>query len=230
MKKRILSIILLVTFMSLCILPFSNIKYNNVQQEELIIIEEEPVPLSINANDAPTITIKTLKPTIQEIATIEYSQHMSLLNIPSIDKLTWFLQYKNIINRYSEVLDTPETVYDYFTEEEIILMWRTIETETYQASFIPKCNVASVILNRFESEDFPNDMTTIITSVNQFCYGRTIITEDTKLALEYAFEIKDTSKGGLAFRSGKKTETHCGYPYLFTDEAGHHIYGEKTNE
>lgn len=140
------------------------------------------------------------------------------------DKKEWFLAYKELISDYSEWFDPPLTVYDEFTDDEIYLMQRCIETETFQCDFESKCNVASVILNRVYHERFPDDIETVITSPNQFAYGRKIIEEDTVLALEYAYMIEDTTEGALFFHSGKKTNTFNGAEYIFTDTAGHHFY------
>ena len=99
------------------------------------------------------------------------------------DKKSWFILYKSMQEYYADYIDTSETIYDYFTEEQITMMQKCIETETYQCSFDAKVNVACVILNRIEHEQFPTDPIEIITGKNQFAYGRNSITEDTILAL-----------------------------------------------
>lgn len=139
------------------------------------------------------------------------------------DNEEWFIAYKYLIEEYSEWVDPPETIYDYYTEDEIYLMQRCIETETFEADFDSKVNVASVILNRIESEEFDNEVSEIIVE-GQFAFGRKNISEDTVLALEYAFMIGDTTDGALYFHSNPKTETFNGAEFIFTDTAGHHFY------
>ena len=139
------------------------------------------------------------------------------------NKKEWFIAYKNLINEYSEWVDPPESIYDIFTDDEIYLMQRCIETETYEQNFESKVNVASVILNRINSEEFSNNVHNVIIP-GQFAFGRDKINEDTKLALEYAFMIGDSTNGALYFHSNSKTSTFNGASYMFTDDAGHHFY------
>ena len=140
------------------------------------------------------------------------------------NKEIWFILYKTMQEEYNDYLDQSESVYDYFTEEQIAIMQRCIETETYQCSFEAKVNVACVILNRVEHEQFPTDPIEIITGKNQFAYSRGDITEDTILALEYAFSIEDTTDGCIAFRSDCSPDTWNGWEKQFTDESGHTFY------
>ena len=139
------------------------------------------------------------------------------------DNEEWFIAYKDLIEEYSEWVDPPETIYDYYTEDEVYLMQRCIETETFEADFDSKVNVASVILNRIESDEFANEVSEIIVK-GQFAFGRENISENTVLALEYAFMIGDTTDGALYFHSNPKTETFNGAEFIFTDTAGHHFY------
>ena len=139
------------------------------------------------------------------------------------DKKEWFLAYKELIEEYSEWFDPPETIYDYYTEDEIYLMQKCIETETFEADFDSKVNVANVIFNRMESEEFSDNVYDVIVP-GQFAFGRNNISEDTVLALEYAFMIGDTTNGALYFHSLSYTPTFNGASYIFTDELGHHFY------
>ena len=140
------------------------------------------------------------------------------------NKEIWFILYKTMQEEYNDYLDQSESVYDYFTEEQIAIMQRCIETETYQCSFEAKVNVACVILNRVEHDEYPTDPVEIITAKNQFSYSRNDITEDTILALEYAFMIEDTTNGCIAFRSDCSPDTWNGWEKQFTDESGHTFY------
>ena len=102
------------------------------------------------------------------------------------DREEWFLAYKDIIYKYYKWFGTSETVFDVYTEDELILIFRTVETECYDADFMSKCNVASVIFNRIESGEFGESVEEVITNPNQFAYGRECITESTILSVMYA--------------------------------------------
>ena len=144
--------------------------------------------------------------------------------LKNTNKKEWFILYKSLQEKYIDYLDPSETVYDYFTDEQITMMQKCIETETYQCPFDAKVNVACVILNRVEHEQFPTDPIEIITGKNQFAYSRGDITEDTILALEYAFMIEDTTDGCIAFRSDCSPKTWNNWNKQFTDESGHTFY------
>lgn len=144
--------------------------------------------------------------------------------LKEIDKKSWFILYKSMQEYYIDYIDPSESIYDYFTDEQIVMMQKCIETETFEASFDSKVNVACVILNRVEHEQFPTDPIEIVTGKNQFAYGRNIISEDTILALEYAFMIEDTTNGCIAFRSDSSLDTWNGWTKQFTDESGHTFY------
>ena len=142
------------------------------------------------------------------------------------DKLSWYLEYKDFLYQYSDE-DIPESIYDYYSEEEIYYMQRVVETETYGADFVSKTHVASVILNRIDSDVFPNDPISVVTAQNQFAYFRTNISQETILALEYVFEIEDTTCGAVYFHSNSYSPTFNRAEYSFTDAVGHHFYVNK---
>ena len=215
MKRFISMLILLFMVVSLAI-PISNI---NSQHKNDVI---EPVLLSdityeivfeevIEEPDQYEIAIQEMQEKMTEIESIE-------------DNKEWFLAYKDIVFEYTEWIDPPETIFDYFTEYEVKLICRVVETETYQCDFDSKVNVANVVLNRIESGEFGDTVEEIITTENQFAYGRKILTEDTILAVEYAFMIEDTTNGALFFHSNDKTDTFCGRDFIFQDSVGHNFY------
>lgn len=160
---------------------------------------------------------------IKEIKTEEFNNKLEELNSSVTDKKQWLLSYKDLINEYSEWVEAPKTIYDVFSPDEIYLMQRCVETETFQCSFDSKCNVASVIFNRLNHKDFPDTINKIIVPV-QFAFSKKQISEDTKLALEYVFLKGDTVQGAIFFHSNSYKATFCGASYLFTDDAGHHFY------
>ena len=189
----------------------------NILKEETVItkeIKQEPIQQQI------TYELLMEEPDPYEIASNNMQSEMEA--IESIeDRKEWYLAYKNIIFKYSKWFDPPETIYDCFSEEEIYLMQRCIETEVYQCSFEAKCNIASVILNRLENDEFPNSVSEIIVE-KQFAFWRTNISEDTILALEYAFQIEDTTTGALYFEKGTVHESYA--QPLFTYSAMHRFY------
>lgn len=155
-----------------------------------------------------------------------------MYNISTIEnEEQWFVAYKKIIEEYRDVIDPPLTIYDYITDEEIYLIQRTVETECYDQEFMAKCNVANVIINRFEiGKEFGDTIEEVITKENQFAYWRKDIAESTILAVEYAYQIEDTTDGCIAFRSDEKPNEWYGWEYVFTDSSGHHFYREKKGE
>jgi hypothetical protein len=162
---------------------------------------------------------------LYEIATAEFNSKMFELQCTD-DKETWYVEYKDILNRFESYIDVPETVYDVYSDNEIYLIQRAVETETFQCSFDSKVNVASVIFNRLNDGRFGDGVNEVITSPRQFAYGRKVISEDTVLAVEYAFEIEDTTDGCIAFRSDKKPDKWGSWIYSFSDNAIHHFYKE----
>lgn len=140
------------------------------------------------------------------------------------DRKEWYHKYKEIAQEHPE-LCTSESIYDKYTDDEIYMMQRVIETECYGCSFEAKTHVASVIINRIEGDNgFPDDPITVCTSPGQFVYGRKQISEDTVLALEYAYEIEDTTCGALYFNCMTPRESWNGRELIFTDEVGHSFY------
>ena len=215
--KRIISVLILLFMIVSLVIPITNIN-KKVQYEK----EVEPVLLS-------DITYEIVfeevieEPDPYEIAIQEMQEKMS--EIESIeDNKEWFLAYKDIVFEYAEWIDPPETIFDYYTEDEVRLICRVVETETYQCDFDSKVNIANVVLNRIESGEFGETVEEVITTESQFAYGREVITEDTILAVMFAFEFEDTTNGALYFHSNKQTDTFCGKSYIFSDDAVHHFY------
>lgn len=131
------------------------------------------------------------------------------------DPLTYYQQSNKQIKNISTTR---------YSQEDLMYLWRMIETETYQCDFLSKTHVANVALNRVKSNRFPNTPKEVITAQNQFVYSRTKISEDTKLALEYVLKHGDNTDGAIFFHSGEYTSTFNGAKYIFTDKAGHHFY------
>ena len=197
------------------------------EQEHVYVMDEVvSVPRIIEVQYIKNEEVTELNHTdADQLEVISQRKQQELAEIESIDdREEWFLAYKDIIFKYYQWFGAPETVFDAFTENEIELIFRTVETECYDADFMSKCNVASVIFNRFESGEFGNTVEEVITSPNQFAYRRKNITESTILSVMYVYEIGDTTDGCVAFRSDQCPMKWHGWKYVFTDEVGHNFY------
>ena len=162
---------------------------------------------------------------------IEEAQ-LKMAELDKSNKEEWFKNYKAIQEEYSDWIDKDETIYDYFNQDELELLFRIVETEVRgDTYFDEKVNVASVIFNRIEHEDFPMTLTNVLTEYPQFssyisgAYRNVEVTDTTILACEYAFQIEDTTNGALWFDS---TNGHSwaerNREYVFTDNVGHSFY------
>ena len=112
------------------------------------------------------------------------------------------------------------------------LLFRIVETEVRgDENFDEKVNVASVIFNRIEHEDFPMTLTDVLTEYPQFssyisgAYRNVEVTDTTILACEYAFQIGDTTNGALYFDSTNGNSwADRNKEHIFTDGVGHSFY------
>lgn len=192
---------------------------------EVVSVTAQPIVHEvIHEYEEPVVYTPLTK--TDEIAERIAECHAEMDEIESIgDAMEWYIAYKDIIAKYSDVLDPPESIYDVFTEDDIYIMCRVIETETFQAGFDAKVNVANVILNRINSGKFGDTVYEVCTKPGQFAYGRKNITDDTILALEYAYQIVDTTNGAVYFHSNKTAKKSWnGADYVMTDHVGHHFY------
>ena len=169
---------------------------------------EQPVSINFEIDNA----IEEMNYEMTEIETIT-------------DKKEWFIAYKSIIEEYSYIIDPPETIYDYFSEEELDLLFHVVQAEVGdEYSFESKVNVANVIFNRFYHERFPDTLLDILVC-DQFSpiadgrYREVEVTKDTILACEYAFMMEDTTDGCLFFDSNNTLN----YQFVFNDGT-HNFY------
>lgn len=161
-----------------------------------------------------------------EIDTAIEEMNQKMAEIEDItDKREWFLAYKKIIEKYSYIIDPPETIYDYFSKEELDLLFHVVQAEVGdEYSFESKINVANVIFNRFYHERFPDTLLDILVC-DQFSpiadgrYREVEVTKDTILACEYAFMMEDTTDGCLFFDSNNTLN----YQFVFNDGT-HNFY------
>lgn len=223
--NRIAKILLSIVIVSLSVLVFILKEHSENIETEIVTVQVD----SIMGNQREIIynILYNEEDEIKSdynVAIEEMNQRMA--EIESItDKMEWFIAYKKVIDEYSYIIDPPENIYDYFTEEEITLICRVVETECYDKDFDSKCNVASVVLNRIrQGGAFGNSVTEVITKKNQFAYGRENITKSTILSIMYVYEVGDTTDGCIAFRNDQCPQEWYGWEYMFTDDIGHNFY------
>ena len=219
--KKFLSLLILLFIVISFVSP--NLSINSINQTENDI--DKPILLSDITCEVVIEKVENIEPTLDPFEVAINKMEEELIEISSIeDNMEWFINYKDIVSRYTMWISPPNSIYDCFTEEEINLIFRVVETETFECDFDSKVNVANVVFNRLEHGEFGKTIKEIITTKNQFAYGRKNISEDTILAVEYAFMVEDTTNGALFFHSNKKTNTFCGNEFIFQDEAGHNFY------
>lgn len=207
MRRLVCMFVILFSFMCNTV-PFNIGMIQTTQKETSVQTEIVPEPIPI-----------------EEIKQYEFETKLKEIeHIKDENTKEWFLAYKDLTYEYMKWVELPETVYDKYSEDEIRLIWRVVETETFDQDFDSKVNVANVVFNRLKSGEFGETLTEIITKENQFAYGRQKITDDTIYAVMYAYEMPDTTYGALYFHSNKKTDKFNKADYIFTDDAGHHFY------
>ena len=241
--KRRLAVLILLFSVSSCVAPlwgeYETCKEINNTTENISIatveVKEREIVGSENIDESTEFLPMTdggegKEEQERELYIKEATDKIAVLD--ASDKMQWFIEYKAIQEEYSEWIDVDETIYDYFTEEELQLLFRVVEAEvTGEEHFQSKANVASVIFNRLFSEEFGNDLTEILTQKAQFSsyhdgrYMRVVVTETTILACEYAFQIEDSTNGALYFDSCNGNSWASGArEYVFTDSVNHAFY------
>ena len=229
MKRRIFKVLLLLVATALISIPFvAPIMGQNNDKTEISVQENIDTTNEI-IKETELSEIEKLN---NEVDTAIENMNVEMAEIESIEnKKEWFIAYKEIVDRYSYILDPPEGIYDYYTDEELDMFFRGVQAEIGdEYTFEQKCNVASVILNRIDHYKFSDKMLEILTprqfeTVKNGSYKKSKVSEDTILACEYAFEIEDTTDGCLFFDSNKTLN----YEFVFNDGA-HNFYKLKQEE
>lgn len=183
-------------------------EYKKSAEEQITLLSDKLNSLSDEYDDLSELTVNEL---------LEYIEPLK-----ELDKQEYMNQYKKIVEKYGTSEEKGLSLYDEYSEEQINIMCRCIETEVYQCSFDAKVNIANVIFNRIKDNKFPSDPYSVITAKNQFAYHRTKISEDTLLALEYAYIHGDTTNQAIAFRSDCGNETWGGWKLCHYD--GYHWF------
>ena len=229
MKRRIFKVLLLLVATALISIPFvAPIMGQNNDKTEISVQENIDTTNKI-IKETELSEIEKLNNEVD--AAIE-NMNVEMAEIESIEnKKEWFIAYKEIVDRYSYILDPPEGIYDYYTDEELDMFFRVVQAENGdEYTFEQKCNVASVILNRIEHYKFSDEMLEILTpqqfeTVKNGSYENVKVSEDTILACEYVFMIEDTTDGCLFFDSNKALN----YEFVFNDGT-HNFYKLKQEE
>lgn len=232
MKRRLLQSLLLSAIM---VSSTSHYLAPSVGHGEIIETVVAAQEKSTKPNKKEEAKYEKKKSDKKESATKEMKKKLKELDdIKS--KKEWFIEYKKIINKYKDVIDVPESIYDCFSDDELDMFFRVVQSEIGdEYTFEQKCNVASVILNRIENDDFPNGMFDVL-SRNQFqsvangTYKKVQVSDDTILACEYSYMIEDTTNGALYYMNKKwSTKKNIRWfennlTYLFTDGSNHSFY------
>ena len=229
MKRRIFKVLLLLVATALISIPFvAPVMGRNNDKTEISVQENIDTTNKI-IKETELSEIEKLNNEVD--AAIE-NMNVEMAKIESIEnKKEWFIAYKEIVDRYSYILDPPEGIYDYYTDEELDMFFRVVQAEIGdEYTFEQKCNVASVILNRIEHYKFSDEMLEILTpqqfeTVKNGSYKNVKVSEDTILACEYVFMIEDTTDGCLFFDSNKALN----YEFVFNDGT-HNFYKLKQEE
>ena len=229
MKRRIFKVLLLLVATALISIPFvAPIMGQNNDKTEISVQENIDTTNEI-IKETELSEIEKLN---NEVDTAIENMNVEMAEIESIEnKKEWFIAYKEIVDRYSYILDPPEGIYDYYTDEELDMFFRVVQAEIGdEYTFEQKCNVASVILNRIEHYKFSDEMLEILTpqqfeTVKNGSYKNVKVSEDTILACEYVFMIEDTTDGCLFIDSNKALN----YEFVFNDGT-HNFYKLKQEE
>ena len=135
--------------------------------------------------------------------------------------------YTTSVNN-SHIKITDQSVYDAFTEDEVYLICRMVETENHGCCFTSKVHCAETAFARLRDGKWGANMTQIITSPGQFVYSRKNITPDTLAAVNYAYQYQTETENAVMFKIGKQ-KSWSGYGYILTDPENQSYYGYTTN-
>lgn len=175
-------------------------------QEELKAATEDTEE-EVTTEYIPSKTIIVEEPTTEEVITEEVSEETTT---------------------ETEQIKTEEIMIEEVSEEVSVdipwVVYEVVECEVHGGDKESKMHVAHVIRNRVWSNLFPDDYYTVCTSPNQFC-RRSDVEQSTIDAVNEAMRIDDTTGGALFFHSMDWMSSWGGYAYIFTDNVGHHFYG-----
>ena len=164
--------------------------------------------------------------TQENFEALAYKEMVRISALLITDPVQYMIEYNAILTNYAQYIGDSVTMYDLFSDEDILYLEKAVETETFGGvDFISKVHIAHVIMNRMmDAERFPSTIKQVVTSPGQFAYSKNDISPLTIAACEYAAINPDTTMGALWFHSGEQTTTFNGGEYLFSDLSGHHFY------
>ena len=236
MKRRVIQTFIVLCFGSiLCVAQLganNNLEPNKQTETLLTVNTEQIISIEQNANSIVSTGNDIQQNEIDIVSEKIFEAQQRINALECEDTMEWFKKYKEIQDEYSEWIDKDETIYDYFDGSELDLLFHIVETEVRgEDNFDEKVNVASVIFNRIDHEDFPMNLIEILTERPQFSsyisgdYKNVTVTETTILACEYAFQFPDTTNGALWFDSTRGNSwADRNREYIFTDSVGHSFY------
>lgn len=148
------------------------------------------------------------------------------------------------IENMSEILEEYESSYTFVnnynpTDKEMTILYKIVESEATGQNFESRVNVAHVILNRVESDYFPDSIKKVVFQENQFSpindnrYYEVIVTKKTIDAVNYAINGDDTTYGSLYFmnRSASDSENVTWFDsnlrFTMRDDSGHEFFTSK---
>lgn len=160
---------------------------------------------------------------------IEQEVENRINELDKSDLEQWFIQYQQIQLEYSDRLDPDETIHDVISDKEFNLFAKIVESEAEGKSFSQKIHVAQSIINRWNSPEFPDTITGVITERKQYTpylkgtYKKKTPTESTIRAIEYSYQFEDTTQGATYFCSNKSKWHINNLEFIWYDGA-HYFY------
>ena len=196
-------------------------------EAEPIIIQSEEIPTTVTIEETQEFTKENIEESVSEDI---FEQKLSELDSIT-DKKEKILAYIDMEEEWGSYSLTPSRISQVFTEEEIYLIARCVETEVFDRDFESRVNICSVVLNRLNDEEFGDTVAEVIIP-GQFAFWRTEITEDTWLAIEYAYVFGSEVDDALWFHSFDEPIDFYG-TYFYSDSC-HHFYhrteGDENND
>ncbi|WP_174733398.1 cell wall hydrolase [Mesobacillus harenae] len=146
----------------------------------------------------------------------------------SVEKLTDVNKKKSHYLKVGEKLQLPDPE---LTSYEKDLLARLVEAEAKGEPFAGKVAVAAVVLNRVESEQFPDTIHNVVHQKRQFTPVATgsikqPASSQSKKAVEDALAGKGNGKGSLFFFNPKKTNDQWIRTKTVTTKIGEHVFAK----
>lgn len=153
------------------------------------------------------------------------------------DKQAYMYAYLAICDM---IEDAPERPQDMMSVEEYDIFCRVVEAEIGIGSFSDKTHVANVIINRYYSDNFPDSFIEVLkqkskdgvyqfSTIGNKSYKKIVVSESTKLSIEYAFLFGDSTNGATYFCLEDDGWHGENLELIFKDNY-HYFFKEKQNE